>query len=283
MAYGPQNLVAINNAFTVTAKRAFAVYCISANTGVTAVFEGSVDGTNWFTIQAQRTDTGEWVQAIAASEVGAYYVPQSGWKATRLRQTNAVAGPLTVTADLAMFGGPVNGNRAMYQAAPPTLSDRQTMSALIDAVGNLKVSLGTNIAGENRTANVIAAGINATPTGDYSPTIVQNFAHYAGVFKAAPGVALSFGWLAKTNATSILIQFHDKATAPVNGETPVFVAGATIGTVAEWFDQTKIGPMGIKFTNGIAFAFSTTDGTLTLPVTAGLEAPANYLAMAVVR
>lgn len=187
--YGPQNLAALNNALTVPSKRALTVYGVSANTGVTAAFEATLDGSNWFAVLAQKADTGEWVSGVAASETGAFYVPASGWKSTRIRQTNAVAGPLTVSADAAIFGGPVNGARGLYNAASPTLAERGTYQQRVDQSGNALVSMGTDIAGEDRTNNRMRVYSPASAgyyAGNGTTTFKSGPGHFSGLYVGTP-------------------------------------------------------------------------------------------------
>lgn len=63
-------------------------------------------------------------------------------------------------------------------------------------------------------------------------------------------------------ATAYYVMVFDKATAPVNGDTPIWrrrlAASGELSLVLEEF--------GLACANGIGFAISSTDGTLTLAV-----------------
>lgn len=64
-------------------------------------------------------------------------------------------------------------------------------------------------------------------------------------------------------ATAYFLQIHDKATAPVNTEVPIFVKRLPSSGEVE-IDLTNINGMPVQ--NGISIAISSTAGTLTLAV-----------------
>jgi len=75
-------------------------------------------------------------------------------------------------------------------------------------------------------------------------------------------------------ATRYFVQFHDKATAPVNADVPIWEVSilASSGVVEDW------GLNGLYFANGISIAISSTKGALTLAVATDCTAYALYTA-----
>lgn len=74
-----------------------------------------------------------------------------------------------------------------------------------------------------------------------------------------PGCLYQFNAI-NTGATAYFLQIHDKASAPLAGETPIWEQRlAASGDLPTSFQLA-----GLYFANGIAFALSTTSRTLTL-------------------
>lgn len=65
------------------------------------------------------------------------------------------------------------------------------------------------------------------------------------------------------SATAYFLQIHDKATAPVNTEVPIYVKRLPVSGECE-IDLTTIN--GLPVRNGLGIAISSTSGTLTLAV-----------------
>lgn len=77
---------------------------------------------------------------------------------------------------------------------------------------------------------------------------------------AKPGCLYQFNAINKNASTAYYLQIHDKATAPIAGESPIWEQ-----KLASSVDiPTSFQLAGLYFANGIAFALSTTPRVLTL-------------------
>jgi hypothetical protein len=75
-------------------------------------------------------------------------------------------------------------------------------------------------------------------------------------------------------ATRYFLQFHDKATAPVNADVPVW----EVDLPASGGAKEEFGLSGYYFANGISIAISSTKGALTLALATDCTAYALYTA-----
>lgn len=90
--------------------------------------------------------------------------------------------------------------------------------------------------------------------------------------KASAGRLYAMHWVRVAAGTTYFIQYHDKATVPVNGDTPIWVRRAPASTEGtHLFD-----PFGLYFANVIYIALSTTVATLTLSPTDELNSAGWY-------
>lgn len=89
---------------------------------------------------------------------------------------------------------------------------------------------------------------------------------------ALPGCLYHLSVVNKSSSTSYFIQIHDKATAPIASDTPIWEGKLPAG--GDWSVGFQL--FGLYFTNGISLAISTTAGTLTLAAADDAVAYARY-------
>lgn len=153
-----------------------------------------------------------------------------------------------------------------YRATPPTLgSGNNNCSPQSDNNGNLKQTLQTLLEGEDQTNHLIGVLPKPIAAATYSPVRFADYGANATLnVKTTTGNVLSVSCFNANGATRYL-QLHNTATVPNAGDVPrlVFLVPSLqqirVGT--EFFTQA-----GVNFSTGIAFAFSTTQGTYTAGV-----------------
>jgi hypothetical protein len=114
---------------------------------------------------------------------------------------------------------------------------------------------------------------------DNDPTLKRSsqtaaFGTAAVVISAKAGRLYKLRVLNKSAATKYFAQIHDKATAAVNTNVPVW-EGQVAGSTDVEFD---FGTAGLYLANGCSVAISTTGGVLTLAAAADAHAYALYTA-----
>jgi hypothetical protein len=136
---------------------------------------------------------------------------------------------------------------------------------------------GTSVAGAGNVAEQLAPGAEDNTNGIYAyqwkplavstycPTRFVDFAANATLnVKATAGNVFSLA-CHNINGAARFIQLHNTATVPGGGAVPLFSFLVPTGA------QTLVGTdfftaSGVNFSTGIAFAFSTTEGTYTAGV-----------------
>lgn len=109
-------------------------------------------------------------------------------------------------------------------------------------------------------------GENSGGGGSTAPSFsitAQNFgANNAGVYKSTAGSLFSL-YIKNINAATRYFLIIDKATTPVNGDTPLHSFTVPANGLL-FVDTSLLGSNGISCTTGIAWAFSTTEAIVTL-------------------
>ena len=114
---------------------------------------------------------------------------------------------------------------------------------------------------------------SATVTFTNSPV---NFgAANQGVLKASTGAVFKVYCYNKSSSTRFF-QIHNKATAPINTDVPIesFPIAANTALI---LDSTFWGATGRVCSTGVAWAFSSTEATLTLATAADQSSAVGYL------
>lgn len=99
-------------------------------------------------------------------------------------------------------------------------------------------------------------------TGANTPARFTNLTPFglAAISVRATAGRLYQATITNTSATAYFIQFHDKATAALTGESPIWFRRLTASS--ETF--VNFDPFGLYFANGISIAISSTASTLTM-------------------
>lgn len=139
----------------------------------------------------------------------------------------------------------------------PTVADTASAPLQLDASGRL---ITTDAATDN-TNNVLAVVIKPLAVSTYTASPFSNFGANATLnVKATPG-NVYLVVCTNANASTRYIQLHNTATTPGAGNVPLlsFPVPGSGGTTL--IDLGAMG--GVNFSTGIAFGFSTTQGTYT--------------------
>jgi hypothetical protein len=150
-----------------------------------------------------------------------------------------------------------------YNATQPTLADTNAVVLQTDSRGNLRTVSMSAPQAQDDLNQVLAVQIRTPTTNAYTPSVfLNNAANNTFNVKGTPGVVVSFTCY-NTTASSRFLLLHNTTSTPVNTNIPVVgflvPAGGQIVIGKDFFTES-----GVYFALGIAFAISTTLGTLTL-------------------
>jgi hypothetical protein len=150
-----------------------------------------------------------------------------------------------------------------YVAAGKTLTDGQMVPAQATISGFEKVSLGDEIAGENRTDGVLMGSQRAisSSTGAATSSNAGALATNA-IVKAAPGRLYKATVGNGTAGVAGWVMVLDSATLPGNGATPKWRKAIGVTPADVEIDFSAVG--GLFCSAGIVIALSTTEATLTI-------------------
>lgn len=158
-------------------------------------------------------------------------------------------------------------------ASAGTDGDYQTLNT--DALGLLWTHEYYAPGAEDNSNNVIATAQKPLAVSTYSYSVFTNFGANATLnVKATPGNVFSVK-CHNLNAANRYLQLHNTATTPAGAAVPLLTflipanSEVTIGN--DFFGQ-----QGLNFTTGIAFAFSTTEGTYTAGTATDQFTQVNY-------
>jgi hypothetical protein len=173
--------------------------------------------------------------------------------------SNGQLAPATISADGKLI---VDGS-VRYTATRPTLTDGQGTTLQANTRGDLSVAEAYAPQAEDNTYQVIATSRRFIAAGAYSPTllvkdfgatITKNAKSSAGVVTALIGV--------NNNAAVRYLQIHNTATTPSAGAVPLIVFRVP-ATSSILIGEDILSENGLYCSTGIAYAWSTTEGTYT--------------------
>lgn len=155
----------------------------------------------------------------------------------------------------------------IYHATPTTRTEGQGGPLETDASGNLKVTLATQLGGENLTDDVMGVQNKPVASSTYSPTLYAPLTQVTkNVIKASAGNVLGI-YITNDNAAVRYFQLHNKATAPAAAEVPIRSLKIPAGTANNpgvlILGRDFFGPGGQYLATGIGWAVSTTLATFT--------------------
>jgi hypothetical protein len=142
-----------------------------------------------------------------------------------------------------------------------------------NVIGSISNTAFTVNAGTNLNTSALALSANQIPAFTNSPV---NFGSAnQAVLKASAGTVYRL-YCYNKNASTRFFQIHNKATAPVNTDVPV-TSFPVASNTALVIDITFWGASGRSCSTGIAWAFSSTEATLTLATAADQTSAVGYL------
>lgn len=216
--------------------------------GINLIFEASIDGTSWFTVQGARSNANiieSTSGSLSATPAYAWEFGASSYSFLRVRSTAFTSGTMNV-----IWSGGANAI-APSQATPP-------LATGTNSIGNI----GT-VATITNNVNSVSRGVT---TGGTSTTKVLSAASTnATVIKASAGQIYGLQFV-NTGAGWAFVKFYNKATAPTVGTDAVIeIIGIPPGGARE-----VNRPIGMPFAAGIGMAITAayTDADTTA-VTAG--------------
>ena len=151
----------------------------------------------------------------------------------------------------------------VYNSVVPTITDGDGEPLQLDVNGNLKVVEQFASAAEDNTNGVISGAQKPLAVTTYSPSLFTNFgANVTLNVKASAGNVFSL-YARNLNAAVRFVQLHNTATTPAGGAVPLLSFPMAVLTGEKVLDHSFFSHGGIFFSTGIAFGFSTTEGTYT--------------------
>jgi hypothetical protein len=217
--------------------------------GVSFVFEGSPDGTNWFTLQGQQTDTGAAATTVTSltNVTRAWDIFVGAWAQFRVRATAWASGTVTVLIMLQSMPtepvptvvqqrDPARGHVTYYTLIPVAGSSSDTLLSLTGTKNGATVTATTTpavvTAGKNFFCQRFTATFVATSTSVYA--VVRLRFNTNGTVVIGSPVAASIYVGAGTPGT---------ANSTGIGEAPLpdglfFPAGTGVGISAQTFTGT---------------------------------------------
>jgi hypothetical protein len=115
---------------------------------------------------------------------------------------------------------------------------------------------------EDNVNGVFAIADKKLPEPDYTADFGSNYgANVTANIKSSAGNLFAI-WGDNNNAAVRYLQAHDTAGTPSGGAVPKIQIPVPAGSVVS-IGESVLGAQGVHFSNGIAFAWSTTDGTYT--------------------
>ena len=219
---------------------------------VTGTYTGALsaqittDGTNWITptnTVFKNMVTGANSVTIPSASVGIWQIEVIGHAKFRLSALAAVTGTATV--------------------------------ALRAAANTSQVSVaGVSTAANQNTGNASLTSIDTKLPSNFVNSPINFGASNQAVLKASAGAVFKV-YCYNKNAATRFFQIHDKATAPINTDIPIesFPIAANTALI---LDSTFWGATGRVCSAGVAWAFSSTEATLTLATAADQSSSVGY-------
>lgn len=201
----------------------------------TVTFEGTVDGTNFFTIAVIPAGGAPSVATVTtATAVGAWWGNANGCQQVRARCSAYTSGTVTVVL------------RAMQAAGVASVLVTGATTTPVSGTVTANIGTGSIAAGTNAIGDV-GVQYRANATGAASRQhLVSAASTNATVVKASAGRLL--GWsLINTTASIVYVKLHNQTTSPTAGTGVV----QTIALPANGLSNLEL-PGGIAFTTGIA-------------------------------
>ena len=251
------------------------------------VAEVSIDGVDWATAQILPFGSSTVLTTLAGN--GAGQINCAGSQLFRLRAT-ALTGsatvvligtstvgaiPVSITAGTtgtavsgtAASGSTATGNPvqvgAVFNTVAPAPANGQIEPLQADASANLRSAEQFAPQAEDNTNGVYAEVIKPLAVATYCPSLFTDFgSDVTKNIKASTGNVFSL-YCFNANAATRYIQLHNTATTPGGAAVPLLTFSVPPNGGSLLIDTAFFSLSGVNFSTGIAFAFSTTQGTYT--------------------
>jgi hypothetical protein len=202
------------------------MYCTGTFAGVNCTFEGSLDGTNYFAVQAIRTNANTielTTGVLAAAPAYAWELSVNGLTHVRVRATAYTSGTQT------------------WRIQPGTYATEPIPAAQVSATQPVSGTV---------TATVTGGTINGvTPTASNVNSAASTNAAF---IKASAGTVFSIIAF-NAGGAAAYVKFYNKASAPtLASDVPIFVLAVPAAGNA----SISFGPHGNRFGTGIAYAIT---------------------------
>jgi hypothetical protein len=221
------NITALNGSVTLTTQGTSGVAIDLRGTFVaTVTFQGTIDGTTFFNLQATPVASSNNVAAVTtAAAAGAWYVQSGGCVQVRAIATAFTSGTITAT---------IRG----------VTSPGWVYSASVGATNAVTISSGTVT-----TVTTVGSQTPVVPTASFINSAATT---NATAVKASAGTVWSI-IVSNVNAAARYVKFYNLAVAPTVGTSvPVFTITISAGSTV----QIDGGANGIRFGTGIALAIT---------------------------
>lgn len=238
------------NQIAMTGRTACAVILTGTWTG-TIQFEGSLDGTNWVTLDAYSESTESWVTGGVTANGSWWVEPLGAFNAIRVHATAWTSG--TATGQLLASVGTMHtpeyaGGGFGSQTAPPN-------AVFIGGTDGAHFQgVSTNTSGQLKVA------LTPQTSGGLTPAYFNVASQTATSIKSSAGQLYGYHFF-NTGASTVYVQLFNLATGSVtNTTTPLLALGvpSSGGAVAN-FEQ------GIAFSTAITFTVTTLPGAAGAP------------------
>lgn len=267
----------------------------------TIAFEGTVDGTNWFSVLGNPVPSGSGV--TTATDAGVWLFNVAGLTQFRVRCSAYTSGGLNANMRAVESGGASGsggGGGAVTvadganvalgtttDAAQTDATQTGTIVAFLKGVvkvladvwnstdNYLKVSLATLISGEDLTNNVLGMIFKPTSSSSYAPSSKWSLNATTDSVKTSAGILFAVH-ARNENASPRYLMVFNKASAPAAADTPVITkmipagSGGATGSTSIGPDELSI--FGKYLSTGIAIGVSDGADTFSAGATASEHA-----------
>lgn len=236
------NSQSANTTFDVGSFGNITFYCTGTFSTVNVTFEGSVDRINWFTVTAKRSNDAAIESAtgnLSAAPAYAWECSTNSYSYFRIRSTAWTSGTQVWT----LVGA--------YTASEP--------NPAMTVIGTVATSGSATTTPLTPTAHALSSAGNTNPTS----------------VKSTAGTVYAI-CASNTNAAVRYLKVYNKASAPTVGtDVPILTLGIQPSVPLE-FD---FGPLGYRFSAGIAYALTTgaTDADTAAVAAAEIKVTISYV------
>lgn len=219
-----------------------ALYVTGTFSSVNCIFEGSIDGTNWFVVNATRTSSNtveSTTTALSSAPTYGWELGLSGLNWLRVRATAFTSGTQTWVIQPAF-----DAVEPVPSLGTPSVAQSGAWTVTVTTPSGTAYSAAT-------TASTNAASVKSS-AGNLFEITVSN-----------------------PTATAAYVKLYNKASAPTVGtDVPVVTIPAAAGT----FQNVKFGANGKRFATGIAIATTAAAAaTDTANAVAGVQIHGTYI------